>query len=155
MKPLLTTSFTTDFPLHWATTPFPQGLITQFSHQLHSVLFGTDALYLMLITIVDMEINPMLVHLRVRKVFHEKTRKLSSSPLFCCSSFSWKRNGSNDCERLHEVGGRMAVSLQGCADTSFISDMEVRRSLSNAMGLGILALVQPECLDYFHQPWEK
>ena len=46
----------------------------------------------------------------------------------------------------------MAVSLQGCTDTSFISEMEVRRSLSNAMGLGILALVQPEYLDYFHQP---
>lgn len=99
--------------------------------------------------------NPMLVQLRVRKVFHEKTRKLSSSPLFCCSSFSWKRNGSNDCERLHEVGGRIAVSLQGFTDTSFISEMEVRRSLNNAMGLGILSLVQLELLDYFHQPWEK
>lgn len=69
-------------------------------------------------------------------------RKLSSSPLFCCSFFSWTRNGSNDCERLHEVGGRITVvSFQCLASASFIKEVEVRRSPSNAMDLGILSLV--------------
>lgn len=92
-------------------------------------------------TISDMEINPILIHLRTRSSMCLKEIKLIFSFL-CCSFFAWTRNGAHDCEGLHEVGGRTHMApVQYFTATSFINEMEVRRLLNNAMDLGILPLV--------------